>query len=106
MPENTVTPSAWRISAPGPVAIAIGTTPRMKAKAVIRMGRRRRREAFTTASTRLSPASSACLANSQDRKSVVKGKSVSVSVDLGGRRVLKKQRRIQRPTRELQYNHI
>src|SRR3546814_16502904 len=29
-----------------------------------------------------------------DRKSVVEGKSVSVSVDLGGRRIIKKQKKI------------
>ena len=39
MPENTAVPSDWRISAPGPVAIISGTTPRMKEKAVIRIGR-------------------------------------------------------------------
>ena len=44
-------PSDWRISAPGPVAIISGTTPRMKAKAVIRIGRSRSRQASTAAST-------------------------------------------------------
>ena len=51
MPENTAVPSDWRISAPGPVAIISGTTPRMKAKAVIRIGRSRSRQASTAAST-------------------------------------------------------
>ena len=51
MPKKTAVPSACRISAPGPVAITSGTTPRMKAKAVIRIGRRRRRQASTAAST-------------------------------------------------------
>src|SRR3546814_12451045 len=32
-------------------------------------------------------------ANESDRKSVVSGKSVSVSVDLGGRRILKKKKK-------------
>ena len=32
MPKNTAVPSAWRISAPAPVAITSGSTPRMKAK--------------------------------------------------------------------------
>src|SRR3546814_18282623 len=35
------------------------------------------------------------LADSLDRKSVVSGKSVSVSVDLGGRRILKKKKELQ-----------
>ena len=41
MPEKTDVPSDWRISAPGPVASISGTTPKMKAKDVIRIGRRR-----------------------------------------------------------------
>ena len=45
IPENTAVPSDWRISAPAPVAIANGTTPKMKAKDVIRIGRRRVRAA-------------------------------------------------------------
>ena len=55
MPQNTAVPSAWRISAPGPVAITSGTTPRMKAKDVIRIGRSRRRQASTAASNGLVP---------------------------------------------------
>src|SRR3546814_13980354 len=35
----------------------------------------------------------------RDRKSVVQGKSVSVRVDLGGRRIIKKKRDIKRITR-------
>ena len=38
MPPNTVVPIDWRLAAPAPVAIISGTTPRMKAKAVIRIG--------------------------------------------------------------------
>ena len=67
MPENTAVPSDWRISAPAPCAIISGTTPRMKAKEVIRIGRRRVRAASTAASNRLIPSSSACLANSTIR---------------------------------------
>ena len=40
MPQNTAVPSDWRISAPAPVAIISGSTPRMKAKDVIRIGRK------------------------------------------------------------------
>ena len=42
MPPNTVVPIDWRLAAPAPVANISGTTPRMKAKAVIRIGRRRK----------------------------------------------------------------
>ena len=71
MPENTAVPSARRISAPGPVAITSGTTPRMKAKAVIRIGRRRRRQASTTASTGVRPCCSACLRELDDQDRVL-----------------------------------
>ena len=50
MPKNTAVPSDCRISAPAPVAITSGTTPRMKAKDVIRIGRSRVRAAWTAAS--------------------------------------------------------
>ncbi len=67
MPLKTVTPSGTRISAPAPLATARGTTPRIKAKAVMRIGRKRVRDASTMASTRLMPESSSCLANSTTR---------------------------------------
>src|SRR5207248_639670 len=41
MPKNTATPTAWRISDPEPVETTSGSTPRMKANEVIRIGRRR-----------------------------------------------------------------
>src|SRR3546814_14278306 len=41
-----------------------------------------------------------------DRKSVVKGKSVSVRVDLGGRRIIKKKKQnAQKKTHNYRYNH-
>ncbi len=46
MPPNTVVPIDCRLAAPAPVANISGTTPRMKAKAVIRIGRRRSRRRF------------------------------------------------------------
>ena len=45
MPENTVMPIDLRALAPAPVAITSGTTPRMKANDVIRIGRKRARAA-------------------------------------------------------------
>ena len=53
MPKATAVPIAWRISAPGPTAITSGMTPKMKAKLVIRIGRRRERAAWTAASIRV-----------------------------------------------------
>jgi hypothetical protein len=41
MPKNTAVPSDWRISARAPCAIASGTTPKMKASEVIKIGLRR-----------------------------------------------------------------
>ena len=47
---KTATPSVWRISKPAPFESTSGTTPRMKAKDVIKIGRRRNRQASTVAS--------------------------------------------------------
>ncbi|OHB31113.1 MAG: hypothetical protein A2790_10710 [Phenylobacterium sp. RIFCSPHIGHO2_01_FULL_69_31] len=55
IPKNTAVPSAWRISAPGPLAITRGSTPTMKANEVIRIGRRCVCAASTAASQRLRP---------------------------------------------------
>ena len=49
MPLKTAVPSERRIAAV-PVATSIGTTPRMNAKEVIKMGRSRSREASFVAS--------------------------------------------------------
>ena len=50
MPVNTLMPSERRALAPAPDAITSGTTPRMKAIDVIRMGRKRVRAASIAAS--------------------------------------------------------
>ena len=50
MPPMTPVPMARRLLAPAPVAMAMGTQPRMKAREVMTMGRRRRRAASTAAS--------------------------------------------------------
>ena len=55
MPPMTAVPMALRLAAPAPDAIARGTTPRMKAKEVMRMGRKRRRDDSTAASRRGMP---------------------------------------------------
>ena len=46
MPKNTAVPSAWRSSAPAPVAITSGNTPRMKASEVMMIGRSRSSRGF------------------------------------------------------------
>ena len=66
MPKNTATPSAWRISAPAPLAKASGTTPKMKAKEVIRIGRSRVRPASEAASCRSRPVLQLALAGELD----------------------------------------
>ena len=43
MPPKTVVPTEWRPFSPAPLAVTRGTTPRMKAREVMRMGRRRMR---------------------------------------------------------------
>src|SRR5215467_7819793 len=67
IPNNTAVPSDCRISAPAPVATASGATPKMKAREVIRIGRRRVRAACTAASLEATPSSSFWRANSTIR---------------------------------------
>ncbi|MCY1180011.1 hypothetical protein D9M73_204380 [compost metagenome] len=67
MPENTATPMAWRISEPAPELNTRGTTPMMKAIEVIRIGRRRRRQASSTAASGSRPLACLSLANSTIR---------------------------------------
>ena len=64
MPLKTAVPSARRISAPAPLATTSGTTPRIKAKLVIMIGRRRKRQASRVAWCSGCPSSRSCLANS------------------------------------------
>src|SRR5271169_4536218 len=51
MPLNTAIPIERRALAPAPVANTSGTTPRIKANEVMRIGRKRSRAASTAAST-------------------------------------------------------
>ena len=78
MPNATAVPIAWRISAPGPTAITSGMTPKMKAKLVIRIGRRRERAAWTAASNGFMPCSSSpCRANSTIRIAFLAASAIS-----------------------------
>ena len=63
-PLNTAVPSDRRISAPAPVAMTRGTTPSMKAREVMVMGRSRNRDASMAASPRGMPPRCSCCANS------------------------------------------
>ena len=67
MPANTATPIALRISAPAPLDTTSGTTPAMNAIEVIKIGRKRKRQASSTASHVLAPACSRVRANSTIR---------------------------------------
>ena len=79
MPLNTATPSATRISAPAPLASTSGTTPRMKAKEVIRIGRSRSLDASTVASKAVLPSSCSCLANSTIRMAFLLARPTSTT---------------------------
>src|SRR5215831_17450841 len=67
MPPNTVVPTECRPFSPAPEATTSGTTPRMKASEVIRIGRRRIVAACTADSTSGTPRSRSCSANSTIR---------------------------------------
>lgn len=67
IPKNTPVPIALRLAAPGPEAITIGRIPRMKANDVIRIGRKRRRAAWSAALNTLTPESASSFANSTIR---------------------------------------
>ena len=68
IPPKTAVPSERREAALAPVATNSGTTPRMKAKDVIRIGRKRRRAACSAASrTDMCSFSRLSLANSTIR---------------------------------------
>ena len=67
IPLKTAMPSVRRISAPAPSATTSGSTPRMKASDVIRIGRSRSRLASTVASARGLPSRINCRANSTMR---------------------------------------
>ena len=63
IPPMTVVPRICRDAAPDPAAIHSGTHPRMKANAVIRIGRSRRRAPANAASTIGLPFARSALAN-------------------------------------------
>ncbi len=64
MPPATAVPTEFRAPEPAPVATASGSTPRMNANDVIRIGRNRMRADSIAASTIDRPCARSCSANS------------------------------------------
>jgi hypothetical protein len=79
MPEKTAMPIARRISLPAPLPKISGRTPAQKAIEVIRIGRRRIRQALITASSSASPRSSSSLANSTIRIAFLQARPTSTT---------------------------
>ncbi len=67
IPTMTTVPRIRLETAPAPVAIQSGEDPRMKAKDVIRIGRRRKRAPSSAASSKSRPFSNSAFANSTIR---------------------------------------
>ena len=67
IPPITPDPTAMRLAAPAPLAMTSGTMPRMKARLVIMIGRRRSFTASITASSVDLPSASCSIANSTIR---------------------------------------
>ena len=67
MPANTPVPIEWRLAAPAPLASISGSTPRMNANDVMRIGRSRSRAASTAASRIDMPCPRSSFANSTIR---------------------------------------
>jgi hypothetical protein len=79
MPLKTAAPSDRRISAPAPSAMTSGTTPRMKANDVIRIGRSRSRHASVVASRSGLPSWDSCRANSTMRMAFLHARPTSTT---------------------------
>ena len=75
MPLNTAVPSERRAPELAPLASTSGSTPRMKANDVIRIGRSRRCAASMAASRTLLPCSCAFLGELDDQNGVLGGQS-------------------------------
>ena len=79
MPPKTVVPTDWRPILPAPLAKTSGSTPRMKATEVIRMGRSRMRAASMAASATLNPRSRSCSANSTIRIAFLLASAINIT---------------------------
>ena len=79
MPEKTPVASECRLWAPAPLAISIGTTPRMKANEVMRIGRKRSLAASSAASRTVAPPARSPLANSTIRIAFLAARPMTVT---------------------------
>ncbi len=78
MPPKTVTPIVFLDAAPAPVANASGNTPRINARDVMMIGRKRSRTASSVDCISSSPRSTLILANSTIRMAFFADKPISV----------------------------
>ena len=78
MPQKTAVPMTFCAPAPAPLASMSGTTPRMKANAVIRMGRKRSRAASSAASWTGCPPSCFAFATSTIRIAFLAARPMSM----------------------------
>src|SRR3546814_15559848 len=81
-----------------PTEILLDTNPRARRRATLRVGRGGHQRPDQRAQVPhggmvADPQRDGVVYPGEDRKSVVSGKSVSVRVDLGGRRIIKKKKR-------------
>ena len=79
MPPNTPVPMDLRAAAPAPVALTRGKTPRMKAREVMTMGRKRRRAPSRAASSTPRPSARFWAANSTIRMAFFAARPISTT---------------------------
>jgi len=79
MPPSTTVPRTWREMAPEPLAVTSGMTPRMKANAVIKIGRSRERAASSADSSIPPPAAILARANSTIRMAFFADKPINMT---------------------------
>ena len=78
IPPITALPITWREIAPAPVALQSGTQPKINAKEVIRMGRRRSLAPSRAASAYDLPFSNSALANSTIKMAFLAASPISM----------------------------
>ena len=82
MPKKTAVPMTFCAPAPAPLAVISGTTPRMNANAVIRIGRKRSRADSSAASSTGMPSSCLALANSTIRIAFLAARPISMMLPI------------------------
>src|SRR5215813_1943436 len=79
IPKNTLVPITFCAPAPAPLAFISGTTPRIKANAVMRIGRKRRRAEVSADSSKDIPSTFFALANSTIRMAFFAASPISMT---------------------------